>query len=399
MTTSSSLKRKIQIVMTLYGSLPVDTRVLREASVLHKSGYDVTVLDVGFGLKQDYVPEGVHRCSVIRIPFSQRISMKGLLRFWLKCFKGLLDRRRSIDIVHAHDLTGLPPAFAFVAMHPNTKLVYDSHELFPEAARSKLSTLQYLVFLGLELVCGILVNRLITVSPSILQILSKRISAPAVRLMNVPDLERIKLNLGYIPKWNGPRNDNTIRIAYPGRVLVQRGYEKIIDSAEILRTSGKRKFEFWIIGDGPLLPDLKDIIRKRNLEDLFKFTGRVAFEELLGYVSECDMAIGLYEDTPNNNLGLSNKLFEYMMIGVPFIFTNLTQSLPLLETVGAWVLENPVSGEALASAILSLHDDSARVKKLLDKGPNLIAMRFNWSTEAKSLVRLYKDIRRGLIRS
>ena len=35
--------------MILYGSLPFDTRALREARVLSNQGYDVTVLDIDWG--------------------------------------------------------------------------------------------------------------------------------------------------------------------------------------------------------------------------------------------------------------------------------------------------------------------------------------------------------------
>jgi len=329
---------------------------------------------------------------VTRMSIGERSSMRGLLKFWLTCFKSLLSRRRSIDVIHAHDLTGLPPAFAFVLLHPRTKLVYDSHELFPELARSKLSLLPYFVFLGIELLCGIRVDRLISVSPRILRILSNRIDASAVLLRNVPDLERNKSQLGRIPNSKGPRNDNTSRIVYPGRVLIQRGYEILLDAAEILRISRRNGFEFWIIGDGPLLPELTSMVKERGFEESFRFLGRVGFEELLNLMCECDIAIALYEDTPNNNLGISNKLLEYMTIGIPFIFTNLTQSLPILEEVGAWILENPVSGEDVASAILALHDNGARMNEMSKKGPCLIADRFNWSKESERLVKVYRDI-------
>jgi len=392
MSELHAAKRKMQIVMTLYGALSVDTRVLREVGTLLKNGYDITVLDVDFGEGKSYIPPGVTSCSVTRISIGKRASMVGLLKFWWACFKGLLSRRRSIDIIHAHDLTGLPPAFALALLHPRIKLVYDSHELFPELAHSKLSLLHSLVFLGIEILCGTCVDRLISVSPSILRILSNRIDAPAMLLRNVPDLEQIKSDLGHIPKWQGQNKDNMIRIAYPGRVLVQRGYEILLDAAEILRISGRSGFEFWIIGDGPLLPELTSMVDRRGLEDSFRFLGRVSFGELLSLMCECDIAIALYENTPNNNLGISNKLLEYMMVGIPFIFTNLTQSLPILQEVGAWILENPVSGEDVASAILSLHENSARMSEISKKGPRLIEDRLNWSKESERLVKVYREI-------
>ena len=85
------------------------------------------------------------------------------------------------------------------------------------------------------------------------------------------------------------------------------------------------------------------------------------------------------------------------MIGIPFIFTNLTQSLPILEEVGALVLENPVSGQDISSAILALYDNRARMNEISKKGPSLIADRFNWSKESEHLVKIYRDIHEEML--
>ncbi len=113
--------------MTLYGSLPFDTRVLREARVLSSHGYDVTVLDIDWELGDRQTD--IKRDTIIKIPRKKRTSFWGLMRFWFASLREMLRRRESIDIIHAHDLTGLPPAFVYALMNPRTKLVYDSHEL------------------------------------------------------------------------------------------------------------------------------------------------------------------------------------------------------------------------------------------------------------------------------
>ncbi|MHA1637011.1 MAG: glycosyltransferase, partial [Candidatus Thorarchaeota archaeon] len=375
----------------LYGYLPVDSRVLREAEALGTSGYNVTVFDMDGGYEEKSLA-GVREHHVMKIPLKKRITFKMLLLFWVKCLRLLLSNRASIDVVHAHDLTGLPPAAIFGFLNPRIKVIYDSHELFPEAAKEKLSFSSYIIFLGLELIFSKFVTKLISVSPIIVTALSKRIKAPAYLLMNVPNLAGIKSLLGCIPTWSDSRDSKKIRIAYSGMVLPRRGYEHLPTAAEILKTRYNTDCEIWIIGEGSFLSELKDMVKEKNLEDHFKFTGRVGFEKLLSLTADCDMAVSLYESTINNNAGLSNKIFEYMMIGVPFVFTNLTQSIPILERIGAMIISNPVSGENLADVIYSLYNNPTRMDQISGKGKHLVNSRMNWQRESETLLRVYDEL-------
>jgi len=206
------------------------------------------------------------------------------------------------------------------------------------------------------------------------------------------------LHLGHIPQWKGHRDNGTIKIIYPGAISIQRGYEQLPDAAQILKSNDEIEFQFFIVGDGPLLPELKRMVGDRDFGNYFTFTGRIGFDEMLQLMVECDIALALYEDTRNNSSGLSNKLFEYMMVGIPFIFTSLTQSMPILEKVGAPTLNHPTSGEAIANAILSLYGNPARMREISREGPQLIHSRFNWSTESERLVRVYREIRKTVSR-
>jgi glycosyltransferase involved in cell wall biosynthesis len=380
-----------RIIALLYGSLSIDARVLREVKALSDSGYYQTVLDTELGFGRWTSFKGVKNHPIIRMEPQQRTGIRFMIKFWFKCLRYMLERRKYIEVVHAHDLSALPPAAIFSLLNPNAKVIYDSHELFPEAAGEKISVLLQVIFLGIELIFSRFVDRLITVSPSIVKILSKRVNAPSSLIMNFPDLERVKDVHGEIPQWKGPRNDDKIRIAYSGIVMENRGYEKLLDTVEILQEKYGCDSEFWIIGDGPFLDELKKLVYERNLGNYFKFTGRVNFEELLALTSECDLAIALYDAATNNDAGLSNKLFEYMMIGVPFIFTNLIQSMPILEQVDSVIIENPVSAIALADAIFSLRNNPAKMNQISQKSKRLVATRLNWQREAEKLLRIYDE--------
>lgn len=381
--------------MVLYGSLPFDTRVKREAVALRNAGYEVVVHDTDWDLGEVNNLRGINRWSVTRVPIRRRASLTHLLRFWLRATLLLLSRRHEIDIVHAHDLTGLPPAALLKLVTPRIRLVYDSHELFPEAARDKVSFAAYVLFLAIELVCGRMVDVVITVSPSMVKTLGTRLPKPVFLVMNVPDVEDVVQQIGTIPQCDPQTVHNKTRVAYSGNVLLRRGYEQLVSAAEVLSRRHPGRYEFWIIGGGPFLPAVKRLVRERGLEDTFVFTGQVKFAELLTKTVNCDIAVALYGDTWNNNVGLSNKLFEYMMLGMPMIFTRLVQSVPILRRTGALIVNNPVDPKELADAIVRLTQDIELRKEISTRCRRLIRGRFNWARESQSLLQAYDALAAG----
>jgi glycosyltransferase involved in cell wall biosynthesis len=377
--------------MLLYGSLPIDNRVDREIRALVKKKHNVTILDTEMGYGEWKGCEGAKRIPIIRLPVSKRQSIGGLVRFWLACFKYLHRSRESIDVVHVHDLTGLPPAWLITTIVPRIRFVYDAHELFPEAARDRMTIWHYMLFLGIEIVCACRVDYLISPAPMALRILAKRLGGNPVLLMNVPDLQRARENLGEIPSWTGKNDSSTRKIAYSGNVLPLRGYKELVEVAKILNEDSSHKYEFWIIGDGPYLDTVKSMAESMNIADAFVFTGRVPFEELLSLTSLCDIAVALYSE-PMAHLGLSNKMFEYMMLGMPFLYPDARQSFPILSRIGAVIIDNPVNAENLAESILLLLNDSKQKEYISKEGRRLIADYFNWQIESQKLILMYENL-------
>ncbi len=379
------------IVMLLYGSLPIDTRVDREINALAKKNFNITILDTQMGHGEWIGPAGTRRIPIIPVSVTKRQSIGGLLRFWYSCFKYLYKNRKSIDAVHVHDLTGLPPAWIITTIVPRIKFVYDSHELFPEVAHDRLSILHFMMFLSIEMICARRIDYLIIVSPAILQTIAKRVGGIPVLLMNVPDLLRVKERLGEIPLWSRRSESSTRRIVYSGGVLIRRGYDELVQAAKILTKDENHKYEFWIVGDGPYLDHVKSLVESLGITEAFVFTGRVEFEELLSLTSQCDIAVALYSE-PMAHLGMSNKMFEYMMIGMPFLYPEAKQSLPILNQIRAGIVDNPVNVENLVESIISLLNDRERMNYISENGRRRVMERFNWEFESRKLVWIYNNL-------
>ncbi|MFW9856150.1 MAG: glycosyltransferase [Candidatus Thorarchaeota archaeon] len=99
-------------------------------------------------------------------------------------------------------------------------------------------------------------------------------------------------------------------VGYLGKFTPHYGLELIPHAVGIAQEKTKRKLTLLMIGDGVLLPEIKNLATQYNVERA-TFTGRVPFREVTKYYSIFDAL--LY--TPDTASGI--KLAEAMVIGVP----------------------------------------------------------------------------------
>lgn len=116
----------------------------------------------------------------------------------------------------------------------------------------------------------------------------------------------------------------------------------------------------------------------------------VAYQDLLPYTASADIGILLYRnDCRNNYYCAPNKLFEYMMMGLPVIAPNYPGLVPLVEGEGVGVAVDPASPRAIAAAVNRLAADPEGRRRMRDIGLRLTRDRYNWAVESTPLLQLY----------
>lgn len=96
----------------------------------------------------------------------------------------------------------------------------------------------------------------------------------------------------------------------------------------------RKNARFLLIGDGPLLPYLKEQLKNQALDDLYiTYTGVLEHDVARKYLASCD--IFLCPTQPNGDgsrfFGSPTKLFEYMSLAKPIIASDLEQIKDLLS--------------------------------------------------------------------
>jgi glycosyltransferase involved in cell wall biosynthesis len=207
------------------------------------------------------------------------------------------------------------------------------------------------------------------------------IAKPAI-ILNAPSYKTIeKKNI--FRKTFGIREDQTIFL-YQGGLTVGRGIEVLLDTFEAM---GNDKGVIVFMGYGYLDKLIKEKAEKNN--NIF-FHPAVTPDVLLNYTSSADFGISTIEDCSlSDRYSLPNKMFEYLMVELPVIVSNLPEMKKFVQDsgIGVVVKNNNVNGvkEACQDA---MGMDKAEIKENLKKAKEI----YNWEEQEKILLKVYSEV-------
>jgi glycosyltransferase involved in cell wall biosynthesis len=119
----------------------------------------------------------------------------------------------------------------------------------------------------------------------------------------------------------------------------------------------------------------------------------VPYTELAPYTASADIGLLLYRnDCRNNYYCAPNKLFEYMMMGLPIVAANHPGLRHLVEDEGVGLCVDPESPEAIAAAVNRLAADPASRERMRCNGLRLSKSRYNWEVESTALLERYGSL-------
>ncbi len=393
---TSAISAPLHVAMNVLGTARTDVRVMRAANALVKAGLAVTVVDLEWQKKEPLEEHvgAVHIKHVIMLNWytSRRFKIWFLMRAVFMFMRSTwLLLRTPADIYHAHDTTGLPACY-IAALFRRKPLIFDAHELPLSDEvnnarwRGLITPFTRLLTMVVPRCAGV-----ITVSPPIARIIQERYGCAGVTLVrNVPPYQQVQRSdqlrqyLGMGPQ---------VRIAlYQGAFQASRELDRLVRAAPFLERDN------IIVLMGPdtegLQPQLEALVHELGVEDRVKFLPPVPYIELLEWTSSADVGLIVYSPARSLNVQmcLPNKLFEYLMVGLPVLASQLDAVSELINTydVGRVVpsLEPGEVGAAI-NAMLADHDGCERMRRNA-----LIASQRDlcWEKESQSLVQLYQQI-------
>lgn len=367
------------ICMLVTSELDRDPRVQKEALIASRAGYDVTVICrtyEGVQLPYKILPLKIKRQKWRGAKYTERIYTNiALIRH---------VRQIKPKIVHANDLDTLPAAY-IASRLIGARLVYDAHELWASAGRDVGSVGQK-VMLAIEKFISSRADLVVAVS----QLRANRMA----ELLGIPTPTVVMNTPLYTPftsltshKWVQDFPDKRI-VLHQGRYVSGRGIPEAVLAAKHLPNDVVLVFR----GYGPIENELLALVEKYELEGKVVFVPPVPMQELVSYAVGADLGLVLYTPVNENNLyAAPNKMFEYMMAGVPSVSSDIPYAREILLDNEVGVVFKPGDPVDMAQVICDLLADTDRLAKMKDRCLHL-ASRFSWEVEMQKLLDQYEHI-------
>lgn len=147
------------------------------------------------------------------------------------------------------------------------------------------------------------------------------------------------------------KSSDEIWIAYAGSLGNSYDFESLLKAVKLLR--GKYKYKFLLIGDGEKRSYIESLIKENGLNA--EITGYLPHENLLGYLSYCDIAVNIFRKDSkvvysykfndyvamncfvlNSLEGETAEMVDKYQIGRNFDFENHPLSQVLEDTLAYW---------------------------------------------------------------
>lgn len=350
-----------------------DQRVNRIASTLVEMGNEVLV--IGRKRKSDIKIFN----SVFSIKLFKLLFNKGPLfyaEYNFRLFFYLLFKK--FDVITSNDLDTLPAGF-LASKLKKKKLIFDSHELFPEVPELVGRNFVKKIWELMEKLFYPGIKYSYTVCDSIASFYKKKYGMNMQVIRNLPVQKKtpdVKVNL---------KQSNEKIILYQGAVNVGRGLELVIRSMNYIDNA-----RFFIIGEGDILEKLRKMVNDTGLVNKVFFTGRIPVIELHSYTVQADIGISLEENLGlNYYYALPNKLFDYIQAKVPVLVSDFPEMGALVKKYDIGQTTASVNPEELADIIkkmLSETEDIKRWKINLDKAADELC----WEKEKEKLTDFYR---------
>jgi glycosyltransferase involved in cell wall biosynthesis len=182
------------------------------------------------------------------------------------------------------------------------------------------------------------------------------------------------------------RAGRPVRAVFIGRLVPYKGADMLIEAALPLLKSGALSVE--IIGDGPQMPELKEIVRREQIESAVSLPGWIEHGKLQDRLLEAD----LFTFPSIREFGGAVAL-EAMAVGVVPIVVDYGGPAELVTDRTGWLV--PIGSREqiiarLRSLLIELTENPSRIDA---KSPAAIARartQFTWRAKAEQVLAVYK---------
>jgi glycosyltransferase involved in cell wall biosynthesis len=299
--------------------------------------------------------------------------------FFLLVFLHLLVRPRRYRLIHVNNM---PDVLVFATLLPRLlgrPVIHDVHDLMPELFLEKFTTgdrhWAIRALKAQERWAGRFATAVLTVEERLRDILASRgIDRGKIHvLLNLPD-DRI-----FTPRPTMPAKSAgaPLVMVYHGTLARRLGLDLAIEAVARVRQAIP-EVTLRIIGAGEERETLIALRDRLGLQDVVSFSdGFVPVETIPALLTDADIGLVPLRISSGTDIMLPTKLLEYVLLGIPCIVpcTGTIARYFDAEMVQFFEAENI---ESLAAAIVALHADPAKRRRLAMEATQRFTQVYQW---------------------
>jgi glycosyltransferase involved in cell wall biosynthesis len=383
----------MRVAMLLDNPFTNDRRVYREAKALVDAGYDVDLYAVrSEGLPSEETVDG------IRVKRNFDLAINDAKRWSYIRQMAATIARVDYGVLHCHDQTMLNLGAKIKKLRTNATLIYDSHELFhlwpmnlSQPGNRWLWLKSYLVRryqIYREWANKRAIDHLITVNDSLAADLKGhlQIGTSPVVLRNIPEFIESSSRSDVIRARFDISDDDKILVFIGANVYrYSLNLEAVMDQVGNVRGVSL----VFICGEGGNKAEIRAYAESKGYKNIY-FHGLVKPSQIQEYLSSCDVGLVPTWNKKDRSYwyALDNKLFEYLMAGIPILATRQPEYTKLIEGYDIGVCVNPEEPDAYVSGLKQVIADYDRFTRNVDEAKKTL----NWENEREALTSLYRSI-------
>jgi glycosyltransferase involved in cell wall biosynthesis len=184
-------------------------------------------------------------------------------------------------------------------------------------------------------------------------------------------------------------------VAYTGSLQPWHDLEGLVAAAGALRD---REVVCLIVGDGEQRPGVEELVAREGLEARFRFTGRVAYDEVPALLAAADICVAPFD--PNRHRHSRErgyaldplKVFEYLAMAKPTITIHAGNIERLFNNGEHVTLVQPSDPRALEAAIRGMIDHPEAARAQARRGYEQVVGKHTWRAHAAHLAELFQGM-------
>ena len=155
------------------------------------------------------------------------------------------------------------------------------------------------------------------------------------------------------------------RVMFAGNIGAAQDFETIISAAERLKSHVD--IHWIVIGDGRMLPWVREEIAARGLQPVVHLLGRHPVEAMPRFFSAADVMLVTLKKDPIFAMTVPTKLQSYLACARPVVAALDGEGAQVVREAGAGIVVPPQDPAALAEAVLAVHRSSAEERAAMGR--------------------------------